>query len=273
MPLAGVSQRFLTVGGLRLGYFVAGEPVRGELVLLHGSGLTGRTWTSLIGLLEPDFRCTAPDLRGHGDSDWAPDGSYGLRDQAADIVGLLDRIGVRRPVLVGMSMGGLVALTMMVGGFDAEALVLVDSGPRLRRSTGAPAEFLRRHSYPTLDSAVAAALDFNPRRSAELLRTSLAQNMVRTPDGGWRWKWDPRRLDGDRAAEADALWSRLDRIRSPTLVVRGADSAVFSRDDAETLRAALPSGTLVTIPDAGHTVQGDNPLGLADAIRSWLEGG
>jgi pimeloyl-ACP methyl ester carboxylesterase len=270
LPMPDLTQSSAQVGGLRVSYLSSGAPVRGTLVLLHGSGLTARTWTALIGLLGPDYRCVAPDLRGHGDTDWPAAPDYDLADFGSDVIGLLHQLDVRRPVLVGMSLGGLIALHLAAGGFAADALVLVDCGPRM---VARPApEFLRRHSYPSLDEAVAAALRFNPRRSADLLSRSLAQNMVRSASGAWSWKWDPRRIDGAHArrTQAEDLWAGLAGITCPTLVVRGADSETFPRASAEELRAALPHGVLDTVNGAGHNVQGDNPVGLAASVSRFL---
>jgi pimeloyl-ACP methyl ester carboxylesterase len=270
LPMPDLTRSSTEVGGLRVSYLSSGTPVRGTLVLLHGSGLTARTWTAVIGLLGPAYRCVAPDLRGHGDTAWPAAPDYDLAHFGSDVTGLLDQLDVRRPVLVGMSLGGLVALHMVSGDLDTAALVLVDSGPRMVERV-AP-DFLRRHSYPSFDEAMAAALRFNPRRSAELLSTSLAQNMVRSATGAWSWKWDPRRIGSAaaRRGQAEALWARLTNVTCPTLVVRGADSETFPRANAEELCAALPRGVLDTVSGAGHNVQGDNPVGLAASITRFL---
>jgi pimeloyl-ACP methyl ester carboxylesterase len=272
-PMPDLSQSSAQVDGLRVSYLSGGTPVLGTLLFLHGSGLTARTWTAVMGLLGPEYRCIAPDLRGHGDSEWPVKADYALADFGSDATGLLGQLDVPRPVLVGMSLGGLVALHMVAGGFDAQALVLVDSGPRMagRQDNAVPA-FLRRRTYPSLEDVVAAAMAFNPRRSAELLRISLPKNMTRSATGEWSWKWDPRRLQRvpARRAEADALWARLPSVGCPSLVVRGADSETFPQATAEELCAALPRCVLETVNDAGHNVPGDNAAGLSTSIRRFL---
>jgi len=113
-----------------------------------------------------------------------------------------------------------------------------------------------------------------PRRLAGLVRYSLQHNMRRLPDGRWTWKRDQRHLSRQRmaalVAQIRALAPQARAIACPTLIVRGADSDLFSADQAAAFAALLRDGTVVTIPDSGHNVQGDNPAGLLAAIRPFL---
>ena len=108
-----------------------------------------------------------------------------------------------------------------------------------------------------------------------LLRRSLLHNLRRLPTGKYTWKWDPRRhRDSDferMRAEHASLWEVVPNISVPTLIVRGADSAVFLREDADRLTAALPDASWVEVANAGHTVQGDNAGGLLEAISPFLQ--
>jgi pimeloyl-ACP methyl ester carboxylesterase len=175
-----------------------------------------------------------------------------------------------------MSLGGAVAMTYAGANVDRlEALVLVDVGPEM---SGAGGQRLRDFAdesaeLDSIDAYVERAMAFNPRRRPELLRRSLLHNLRQTPSGKWAWKYDPaRRLppgsDPDR--RRDVMWAAVERITCPTLVVRGADSDLFLDADAEKLLAHLPNGKLVRISGAGHTVQGDQPRALAEAMRSFL---
>jgi pimeloyl-ACP methyl ester carboxylesterase len=269
----GVERKLVRIGQLDTCYLAYGRDALGTIVFLHGSNLSGATWLSTITTLGEDYWCIAPDLRGHGDTQWPATPDYGLDHFSADVRGLIAHLGARRPVLAGMSLGGLVALNMVLDGFEARALVMIDSGPRMVRRTAAQVpEFLRRHRYPSLDAAVGAALAFNPRRSKEWLERSLTQTMVRGEHGEWSWKWDPRRLEGmPRSSDAsEGLWTRLGEVQCPALIVRGAESDVFPAAYATDLSAAIRQGSLATVDGAGHNVQGDNPRALAAVIRSFL---
>jgi esterase len=121
---------------------------------------------------------------------------------------------------------------------------------------------------------VARALAFNPRRDPQLLRYSLQHNMRRLPDGRWTWKRDQRHLSRQRLAamvdQIRALAPEARTITCPTLIIRGADSDLFSADQASSFAALVRDGIVVTVPDSGPNVQGDNPAGLLAAIRPFL---
>jgi len=126
----------------------------------------------------------------------------------------------------------------------------------------------------TIEGIIEKALEFNPRRDPAILRRSLMHALRQEPDGSWKWKYDRRRfqvLDQDKhRAERAKLADGLSRITCPTLVVRGGESDVFHEDDKERLVARLPDGRGVTVPRAGHTVQGDNPKDLVAELRRFL---
>ena len=113
-----------------------------------------------------------------------------------------------------------------------------------------------------------------PRRDPTILRRSLMHNLRQQADGSWKWKYDRRRfqrLDQDsHRAERAALADGLARITCPTLVVRGGESDVFHEEDGIRLAQRLPDGKFVTVPRAGHTVQGDNPKDLVAELRRFL---
>jgi pimeloyl-ACP methyl ester carboxylesterase len=121
---------------------------------------------------------------------------------------------------------------------------------------------------------VAKALAFNPRRDATLLRRSLLHNLRRMPDGKWMWKYDQRHrgraLDpggGRSAARPPVVGGGQGVVSDRSCAAR---SDVFHDEDAERLSGALPHGRWVKVPNAGHTVQGDNPAGLLVALRDFL---
>ena len=124
-----------------------------------------------------------------------------------------------------------------------------------------------------IDAIIERALAFNPRRDPKILRRSLMHNLRQQTDGTWVWKYDRRRfqqMGETHGAERRKLAEGLAKVTCPTLVVRGSESDVFHEEDAERLTKNLPDGRFVTIPRAGHTVQGDNPKDLAAALRDFL---
>ncbi len=270
-------ERHIALSGLRFRYLDWGTEGKRPILFLHGGALTAHTWDLCCLALRDEFHCMALDQRGHGDSDWAPDADYSLSAQREDVRGFADAIGLDDFVLVGMSMGAINSLAYATHYPETlSALVLIDAGPNVRRpGSSRIRDFVNGGAEPaSLEAIIERALAFNPRRDPLILRRSLMHNLRRQPDGNWTWKYDRRRfqqMGGDRqAAERRGLADGLAKITCPTLVVRGAESDVFHQDDAERLAAGLPDGRQVTIPKAGHTVQGDNPKDLVAALRAFL---
>jgi esterase len=272
----------VVLGGMRLHYLDWGSPGGGRgtpVVFLHGGGLNAHTWDIVCLALREEYHCYALDLRGHGDSEWSPDLDYSLAAHLRDLEAFADHLGTARFFLVGQSLGGIIGI-----GYASRhprrlaGLVAVDSGPFAGSQAGIDrlaAFTLDSREFASLDEAVTRALAFNPRRDPRLLRYSLQHNMRRLPNGRWTWKRDQRYLSRERlaalVAQIPALASQARAIACPTLILRGADSDLFSADQAAAFAALVRDSTVVTVPDSGHNVQGDNPAGLLAAIRPFLD--
>jgi esterase len=276
----------VVLGGMRLHYLDWGSPGGGRgtpvglpVVFLHGGGLNAHTWDIVCLALREEHHCYALDMRGHGDSEWSPALDYGLGAHLRDLEAFADHLGTARFFLVGQSLGGIIGI-----GYASRhprrlaGLVAVDSGPFAGSQAGIDrlaAFILDSREFASLDEAVTRALAFNPRRDPRLLRYSLQHNMRRLPDGRWTWKRDQRHLSRQRlaalVAQIRALAPQARAIACPTLILRGADSDLFSADQAAAFAALVRDGTVVTVPDSGHNVQGDNPAGLLAAIRPFLD--
>jgi len=271
------SEHDVNVGQLRFRYLDWGTKGLRPILFLHGGALTAHTWDLCCLALRDEFHCIALDQRGHGDTDWAPDADYSIGAQREDIQGFADRLGLDRFVLVGQSMGAINGLAFAVTHPERlSALVMIDAGPEVRRrGSSRIREFVNGGAKPeTLEEIIERALAFNPRRDPQILRRSLMHNLRRQPDGSWSWKYDRsrfQRLDHDtHLAERRRLADNLAKVTCPALVIRGAESDVFHQDDAERLAKNFPDGRQITIAQAGHTVQGDNPKDLVAALREFL---
>jgi esterase len=270
-------ERDVALGGIRLHYVDWGTSGRRPVLFLHGGGLTARTWDLVCLALRDEWRCLALDQRGHGDSEWSPAMEYGLEHYVRDIERFVERLGLEELVLVGQSLGALSAAAYATRHSDRlAALVSIDAGPEVRWGKGterieefvlAPAEL------DSVEQFVERAQSFNPLRDPRLLRMSLKHNLRKLPDGKWTWKYD-RRTMRERLRELpsmlEELRANLDSIHCPTLVIRGALSDVFSDTDAARFAELLPDGRWTRVEAAGHTVQGDNPRGLVQALRQFF---
>jgi pimeloyl-ACP methyl ester carboxylesterase len=272
------AHRHAQVNGLRLRYLDWGDASAPALLLLHGGGQSAHTWDAFCLAIGDRYRCVALDQRGHGDSEWSPHGEYEIVDHARDIAAFVKTLALRGSVVVGMSMGGVNAIRFAADHADRlRALICVDIGPEAQFE---PVDRLMQglgdyRVFASPDDAARQLARQGARRELSLLRDTLSLNLRQRDDGSWTWKYDPRTLVGVTARQIlDArrpLWDALHRIVCPSLVIRGADSEIFSAEDAERFARALPHGRWTTVARARHSVQTDNPRGLATVVRDFID--
>jgi pimeloyl-ACP methyl ester carboxylesterase len=271
------TDRSIVLSGRRFHYTDWGRPAAPPAVLLHGITGHARTWDDEAALLAERFRVLAPDQRGHGDSDPAPDGDYSDDALLGDLVAFAEALEIRRCSVVALSLGGRVAINYAGRNPGrVERLVVVDIGPEIapagRARVGALMAAAPEH-FATIDEVVAHMRANNPRYTESMLRHR-AQHAVRPlPGGGFTWKYDRVLRDAIRQGRlrvpAD-LWPQWRAITCPTLLVRGAESDVLSEDTAKRMVDALPHARLVVVPGAGHTVPGDQPAAFQSLLREFL---
>ena len=258
-----------------------GGPARGSVLLLHGGGQTRHSWLRTgERLAENGWRSVSLDLRGHGDSDWAPDGDYRIDTHARDVAAVA-AAQPDRPVLVGASLGGMSALHAQAADPDlARALVLVDITPQAE-----PEGLQRIHQFmsdglagfDSLESALDAVVAYNPNRRRVPRVEGLRKNL-RHRDGRWYWHWDPRILDqNDNAPEGAALREAAAReaaasITVPTLLIRGGQSDIVSERGVADLLSTIPNARHLDVAGAGHMVGGDDNDVLSEGLLDFLDG-
>ncbi|MBV8835014.1 MAG: alpha/beta fold hydrolase, partial [Alphaproteobacteria bacterium] len=175
--------RFYMSQGLRLHYADWGNAAAPPLILVHGGRDHGRSWDRLARALQPHFHVLAPDLRGHGDSEWTKGGSYALTEYVYDLSRLVRGIGAGQVAIVGHSMGGMVGL-IYAGTFPDQvaALVVLDGVTVMPGTTSAPVQERMTkwvdqldklqerepYRYRTIKDAANQMRAHNPRLPAEL---------------------------------------------------------------------------------------------------------
>jgi pimeloyl-ACP methyl ester carboxylesterase len=273
------TDRYIQANGLKFHYLDWGSPENPPLVLLHGVGQTCHTWDLFATAMMSHFHVMAFDQRGHGDSDWAPDKDYSRKAMVNDVEAFTRALGLERFFLTGMSMGGANSLSFTSRHTDkVEALVVVDIGPRVEtKGVQQIRDFMSSYrEFTSLDEAAEVIHRFNPRRSLDIIRRfTVVYNLKQLPSGKWTWKYDPYFSDGHRRIDVKQMQQELSAevggIRCPTLVVKGAESEVFSLDGAHSLQETIPSAEFALVAGAGHSVMGDNPAGFEQAVRAFYE--
>jgi pimeloyl-ACP methyl ester carboxylesterase len=268
--------RYVKARGLSFHYVEWGVASQPALLCLHGITQTAHSWDEVAAELLNEYRMLCLDQRGHGDSDWAPDGDYARQTQAADIDAITDALGVSRFLLAGMSMGGINSITFTARHPDKVlALIIVDVSPEVQaRGVQNIRSFIQASDeLDTFEEFVERAHQFNPRRSLENLCSRLSHNLKQLPNGKWTWKYDKALRSPGRGFQASTLlnlWDDVHAIRCPTLIIKGGESDILSGESAEKLQAAIPNSRLAVVPGAGHSVMGDNPSGFVAAVREFL---
>ncbi len=295
--LTPASATFLGGAGNRLAADVFGEggcPV----LLLHGGGQTRHAWSATAeAIARQGHTAYALDQRGHGDSEWVANGAYAFSDFAADAIAVaaeLTRRSGAKPIVVGASLGGMAALLAeglaegLVEGRAQRgkvanifsALVLVDITPRVdmtgvNRILG----FMRAHAgegFASIADAAQAVAEYLPHRPRPKSHEGLKKNLRLSPDGRWRWHWDPRFLNGPRAAGADrakleaALIEAARRIRIPALLVRGASSELVKASHVKEFLELVPHADYIDVGGARHMVAGDRNDHFTAAVLSFI---
>jgi pimeloyl-ACP methyl ester carboxylesterase len=278
--------RYYRSQGLRLHFTDWGNPSAPPLILNHGGLDHSRSWDHMAQALRATFHVVAPDLRGHGESDWATGSSYSLADHVYDLTRLVKSADFEKVTIIGHSMGGMVSLTY-AGAFPDKVsrLVVLDGVTNFPARKVKPAhvriadwvgdldKFAQRkiHGYPSVADGAERILTRNRRLTREQAMHLATHGLKRNGDGTYSWKFDPylRARAPYRLSLEDhmALWSR---IRCPTLLVSGSES--FLPDPATAgVISHFKQAELVKIEGAGHWLHHDRPDEVLDVLKKFLE--
>lgn len=283
--MAVPESRFFQSQGLRLHYWDWGNADAPLMLLVHGGRDHGRSFDLIAKSLQPHFHVLAPDLRGHGDSDWTKGGSYALTEYVYDLSRLVRGTAADKVTMVGHSMGGMVCL-IYAGTFPEQvsALVVLDGVTVLPNAKSAPAhERIAKYvgqldkldgraprRYRTIDEAAVQMRATNPRLPGGLAQHLAAFAVRRNDDGTYSWKFDPyqRSMAPHRLSPDDhvSLWSR---IACPTLLLHAEESFLAS-PEAAGLANYFQQARIETITGVGHWLHHEKPDEVLGAIRAFL---
>lgn len=248
------------------------ESAKNTFVFANSSGATTNTWEETIApaLRDAGYGTLSFDYRGQGESRYGSDAQLSPQEIVADIATLMQRVAPIRPILVGLSIGGLYAAKAILNGASAEGLVLINT----LRKQNAQVEWIN-----TLEERLIAlggmplVLDvLRPVLSGceqlEILRSSHLSDEGYTP-----WPEDhPRRRLAEQVKQADwdIPWQEL---KLPVLIFTGLHDRLFRiQQDVDELTALLPDSTTVTYPDGGHSLQAEYPQRFVADLIQFVDG-
>jgi Predicted hydrolases or acyltransferases (alpha/beta hydrolase superfamily) len=277
---------------LRLHYVDWGNPGGRPLLLVHGGRDHCRNWDWTAAAFRDDWHVIAPDLRGHGDSQWSPDGSYTMAGYVYDLAQLIHQQRLAPVTIVAHSLGGAIALRY--AGIYPETvarLVAIEGlGPPpgtiaalrdvpietrmdtwIQEQRGLAGRLPRR--YPSIEDAFRRMQEENPHLTAAQARHLTEHGVNQNEDGTYSWKfdnyvraWFPYDMRGH---DIQRLWSR---ITCPTLLLYGKESR--SGDPGADGRARhFPYARVAGIDGAGHWLHHDRLTVFLDTVRDFLAAG
>jgi pimeloyl-ACP methyl ester carboxylesterase len=280
----GPTSRYYSSQRLRLHYVVWGDETNPPLLLIHGNRDHARTWDEVAIRLKDRYCVYAPDLRGHGDSQWAVGGLYSMPEFVLDISMLGAELDRNPLTIIGHSLGGAVSL-QYAGTFPQfvrKVVAIEGLGPPVREPTPASmrmrtwvkdmSEFDRRkpRRYASVQDAVKRMLEENPHLTPEMARHLTIHGSKQNDDGSLSWKFDNYvRLRSPyefNIAEAREIWNQ---IRCPVLLIRGSESWA-SDPVADGKASAFHDCRTELVMDAGHWVHHDQLERFMDIVWDFL---
>ncbi|MGQ0601502.1 MAG: 2-succinyl-6-hydroxy-2,4-cyclohexadiene-1-carboxylate synthase, partial [Anaerolineales bacterium] len=277
---ASLAAMKLLINGVHLNYTAAGSHTSPPLMLLHGFTGSAVNWLNNTVVFSQHFRTVAVDALGHGESDSPNDPArYRMEHCIADLATLLDVLNIDNAHILGYSMGGRVALHLAASHpqrvrsliLESPSPGIADAAERAARvqSDNALADFIEREGMEAfVNRWEALPLFATQARLPDSVRVALrAQRLHNNPHGL------ANSLRGLGTGIQSPLWERLPELRTPTLLLAGADDAKFTTI-ASAMAQSLPMAQLAIVPNAGHTVHLEQPntfdMKVLEFLRSYL---
>ena len=284
-PPAVSRERWESSAGQKVSYLRWGDE-NPEFLFLHGGAQNAHTWDSV--LLALGRSAVAIDLPGHGHSDRRSDRNYGPWRNAETLAPLIEDVAPRARCVIGMSLGGATLIRLAAQRPDlCRRAVFVDVTPQINDPSrglttaerGTVSLIAETPVYETFGEMADAAVALSPHRAASGVRRGVRHNACLREDGRWAWRYDlfgpapgvSRDPSGARSQWVDftPLWHDVDEITIPSLFVRGGLSPFVRDEDVAEMQTRLTSLEVANVAGAGHAVQSDQPLVLAELVRAF----
>jgi pimeloyl-ACP methyl ester carboxylesterase len=239
---------------------------------LHGGGLNAHTWDTVA--LALDTPLIALDLPGHGHSPWRDDARYDPVTLAPAVIAALEDAAPRTDVIVGQSLGGLIAIVVAAERPDlVRRIVIVDVSPGLvvKQDNQVRSFLAGPESFATREEIVERARAFGIGVSTASVERGVYHNTVRRDDGRWVFRHHLANLPAGATPgsfDFSVLWPSFDALKLPIMVVRGSRGFLDADNIAE-LKSHQPN-TIVCEIESGHNVQEDDPVAVATVLADFV---
>lgn len=267
-----VEERRVRIEGAEIETLLWGDPANQGLLLLHGSMAHARWWQPVAQLLARWYRVVSFSFSGMGGSDWRD--HYSISQMAREAIGVAENCGLfaegRRPAMLAHSFGGKAASIVththgdrLLGSIMVDSFIVpedLDKVPPYKgRFYASKADALERFRFsPDEPSGLLYIVD------------AIARASVMQRGSEWTWRFDP---DFFLKCDMERTWEDILNARCPLAFVRGEMSTVALRDDFEVQRKVMrPDSQFVEIPLAYHHIMAEQPIALAVALQSIVEG-
>jgi pimeloyl-ACP methyl ester carboxylesterase len=267
---------WVVVDGLRLHYTEWGKPTAPPVLLLHGLNVQCHTWDPIADKLAEEFHVYSLDMRGHGESDWAPSG-YRVRQFAHDVHGVIEALGVGPVHLVGHSQGVRVAIA--VAGERPESITslsLSDAGPQTTKDGAlAMRDFITSTTGLTFKNEEDARTFYwsqHPEWQPEFIELHVKHQLRRNWAGKLVLKADPdlQWITGSASVPDVAyLWEMCANLTMPTFLMVGRTSNIFDEELVDKIAASMPRATVQWF-DTGHYIPRERPAEFTSALLDFL---
>jgi pimeloyl-ACP methyl ester carboxylesterase len=281
--------RRIDLGGSHRNLVEWGDPANPMVVLQHGMRDHAYSWSWVAEHLAPRYHVIAPDLRGHGDSDWSPDRNYTLSAFVSDLAQIADTLKTEQFDLIGHSLGGQIALRFAaIFPERVKSLILIEAVelPLIRQEQSCPVPYpqrvrawiedgaMQRVRQPRiyLDHASAARrmAEANPGIDSETIAFLAEKGLIEIAPSGFRWKYDhacrSRPPEDQRGADLDEI---LDAIGCPALLAYGDDSWI-APPSAERL-ARVRSHKVIQFAHASHWLHHQRRVEFCEMAVQFLD--
>ena len=273
-----VIDELIELRGLRFHYrdWTSQQVNAPDLVLLHGYTGHCRSWDAFAKVMSKQYRVLALDQRGHGETEWARADQYGTMEMVADLDAFVSALRLESFVLLGLSMGGMVAIAYAgMRPVQLARLVIVDIAPEIAVEgiQNIQQSVARSDVFDSVEDAFRRARADNPVPPEGHHYDRVRASLMRTDEGKWTYRYDRALRDPGNQRLRLAVeegWDSVASFNVPTLLIRGEHSPLLSRGVADKFVSIAKNSQLVEVPGSGHPVPLDKPEGFLDAIQTFL---